>query len=646
MKIKRNKTILSILLIAALLFGVFKAMNGMDMLYGSEASATSNLSDSSKVVEFRFLNTQRYVNTNNESNIIKTLDNKYVVIDTANKDEGVYNEIYNALVDYQGSEEVVIDYLVISHFHSDHYGNAVAIIQNENITIRNLVVKYEREVYASYALDKKPFREIILSAVDRGIENIYTSSNVTDAIRNNTLMGDIFTSDEVAQYEFFKNHYKVLEEGEEIAAGNYVKLGFYNTDDIFTGKECKNGLILVFTASRNVVVNGGNTFNGKYVYFDGAEYPNVTLRATDTFITKNSETSGMNRYFYATYKEADGDERMKKTCNSNPNSLGILVSVKNNSEDKYVYYANDLENSGYSIFPEDDVYGDGYTVFYDSDELGFDEQSHSFTGLIEVPKIPAESDVANAIRGKIGVGNLNNLVIYQQSHHSLNDAPDAVNSLDINRASGIYAIANTNADPGGTNVNGFSATRSYWYTLDEIPADNKMYTGKIEDGASCTISASGDTDCKYEELTYDKKTVEFDANNGDGVVESEYCVISSLNNVCQVNAPNLLLEKDGHIFKGWADSADATIAQYSDRGGIILSDDMKLYAVWGVDDADEPDTDGNTDDVAVPDTGNNTKNGKDMILGTISFVLPIISVVLFSGVLVHKRNKDHRKFEL
>ena len=102
------------------------------------ASFAVDLPSASNMVEVHFLNTSSSNSSitttgynGNESIIMKTYDNKYVLLDTANRNSEILQVIYDGLHEMQGTTKVTIDYLIISHFHGDHVGNAVkALLHN------------------------------------------------------------------------------------------------------------------------------------------------------------------------------------------------------------------------------------------------------------------------------------------------------------------------------------------------------------------------------------------------------------------------------------------------------------------------------------------------------------------------------------
>lgn len=57
-----------------------------------------------------------------------------------------------------------------------------------------------------------------------------------------------------------------------------------------------------------------------------------------------------------------------------------------------------------------------------------------------------------------------------------------------------------------------------------------------------------------------------------------------------------------------------------------------------------PTTAGSRNGTSAPDTGENTNNDKGVV-GVLAYLLPILSAVLASSILLRKRNKAHRKFD-
>ena len=90
-------------------------------------------------------------------------------------------------------------------------------------------------------------------------------------------------------------------------------------------------------------------------------------------------------------------------------------------------------------------------------------------------------------------GKLQNIVIYQQSHHGFNNAKDAIDILGLNR-SDIYAVASA----GGTftKSNALLRSVSYNYSLSNVPEDHKFDSANEQNGVYCRIKFNGSAVCK------------------------------------------------------------------------------------------------------------------------------------------------------
>ena len=87
--------------------------------------------------------------------------------------------------------------------------------------------------------------------------------------------------------------------------------------------------------------------------------------------------------------------------------------------------------------------------------------------------------------------------------------------------------------------------------------------------------------------------LKYDANGGTGAPDSQTRTASAPTvNKVTFTVPNQTPTKADYTFKGWADSADATVAQYRPGGTIDVqhADSPKtVYAVWEKDDSPTPD---------------------------------------------------------
>ena len=98
-------------------------------------------------------------------------------------------------------------------------------------------------------------------------------------------------------------------------------------------------------------------------------------------------------------------------------------------------------------------------------------------------------------------------------------------------------------------------------------------------GGSITIS---DTKTIYAvwQLVTRTATLNFDRNNGEGIVAPRTCTISVETPTCSITIPNEAPTREGYTFLGWADSRDATSAAYVAGGSITISDTKTIHAVW------------------------------------------------------------------
>ncbi len=435
-------------------------------------------------IKVYFLNTQNAPSmsetyTSNQAVIVQTVDNKYVLFDTGNKDNDILKIIYNRLKKSQGESKVVIDYLIISHLDSDHYGNAVDIMNNNNIKVKNLIIKYETVTAGKITAKKTIFKNIVDAGVKEGAK-IITGSNMTDTLMN-SVMGKSVS-------------YTKLSDNKKISVGDYLNMYFFNTGDAFkkyNSSQCVEGTPIKFTSKYDPSEYDYYKVNGKYVYYDNTEgnFPSGKLKLRSDF---KVVSNNFNSYYYAIKSDS------KNVCRSNANSIAVMLSVKvDNNSNKYIYMPGDLENNGYNIFPssvsgyDSKIYGSSGQYLYAN--LSFDTEKMKFTNPNINLKVPAETDTALAIANSSSFkGKLKNIVIYQQSHHGFNNAKDAIDILGLNR-SDIYAIA-TNKNNIGNSV-GMLQGVSYYYSLGKVPKDHKLKTGNGQNGIYCRIKYDASVTC-------------------------------------------------------------------------------------------------------------------------------------------------------
>lgn len=180
-------------------------------------------------------------------------------------------------------------------------------------------------------------------------------------------------------------------------------------------------------------------------------------------------------------------------------------------------------------------------------------------------------------------------------------------------------------------------------------------------GGTVTISANKTLYAVWDIITT-TLTLSFDLNGAEGVLDAQTCVIDINHPTCEASVPATIPVKEDYEFLGWADSADATAANYEAGGSVEISANKTVYAVWkeikdddepGDDDTpgdDEPGDDEEDDsdlpvpDTSAPDTGANTNDGNNSVAYVI-VAAPILAVVLYAVVRRYNSKKSHLKFD-
>ena len=444
---------------------------------GKTATATITVSaNNPSLVDTYFLNTQKgtYLDDNNKKKnynsnaaiIIKTADNKCVLLDTANSINAKGDTGHHLTLIKNGMEKANckksgkyhLDYLIISHLDPDHYGNAIHISTDKNIVVDNLIIKYE-------SLKTSTFNKIVSKFKNNSETN--NGKNTKVNVIGKSIAGTT---------QVFKG------EGSKLAVGQYLNLYFYNVSDVYVGKTCYTGDHIEFYNNKASKFKVGS--KQLYVYFEGSEYVSTNQKPTlKTTTTAPKASSGINQKFYA----IKGAQR--STCRSNVNALGLLAEVNNIGTNKYMYFANDIENGGVDIFDTND--GNGTTVVYENiNAVKFDATNKKFTGgSAKTTKILSETKVAQNIKKKL---NGKKIVIYQISHHGYNNSRTALNALGVNNAQTKTIITNRISPASASR---FIYVRSYYYALK----NSKKYLSGNQNynGVKCYIKNNGDYDCAY-----------------------------------------------------------------------------------------------------------------------------------------------------
>ncbi|MDO4747098.1 MAG: InlB B-repeat-containing protein, partial [Candidatus Saccharibacteria bacterium] len=576
---------------------------GIIVNHNQEETNAATLPSTGKMVEVRVLNTQSNSlipvgerPNQNESMIIKTRDNKYVLIDTGNDKSQIRTIVYNALKDYQGTSNVVIDYMFISHLDGDHVGSAYELIGDNKITVKNLIIKDEDWMYdtdvtkAGYKYDtvwgvktsrKWYYIAAVASALKDGAK-IYTTNNVFSdsevnkffAHANNAPYTRGYTADSFKTK--LRSNMVQLTEGMSFKVGDYLTLNTFNTQLVYDGTICskdKDGWAIGWYAYTEYANDIYKTSDGKYVYFDSNDYPNITLKTTNKIIQETGV--GTNKFYYRYYYAFVDTDNVRNICLSNAESLAILGTVSTNGGNKYMYFPNDIENAGYDFAPSNGVFGNSWTSVYKNPRF----VNGRFETLTSNSKFASETEASRAIKTKLGA-DVKNIVIYQMAHHSYNVAPDAINMLDLNRSDNVpYTIATT--AHGLSNSRWFEIERTYYYALGNLPSQNKMRTTKDNDGVYCSIAAGGSHYCRYYSIADPAivyPSLSYNANTGSSAPGSQSC--ERIYGACNVTVASATPTRSGYTFLGWADTSSATTAKYEAGDKVSLLNDKTIYAVW------------------------------------------------------------------
>jgi len=443
----------------------------------------------------------------NEVVILKVADKdsyKYVLLDTGTRNSAIRKRLIKKLKALQGKkkEKPVIDIMIISHLHPDHYGNANHLLTDGELEVKQLIIKNQKNLNDRYI-----------------------------SITNNT------------DPNIIKN---ITKEGEEIVVGDDVKLAFFNTESHynFKGKKhcyhnyygikygkltgncksylyCPEGSTDCKKSSEcdNFRFKVNNSDEETFVYFNTQDYFNGKYELhpiSEDELKKskkkyNSKDNGIYEKFFA--RKLDD----RKNCSPNVNSYAIVakISINNGKDYRYVYFGNDIENGGFDIFPQDfggftNVFGSsGFSRVYNGDLLAFDETdckaniTNCFKGLGDETGdknflIPSETKAAKEIRKYIvkskkekkAQKELEKIVIYQASHHGLNVAPDAANILNLNRTD-LFTIFCKDEESDKS----FSQVRTTKFTLNQT---KKLFVGDYEKGIKCSVSGKGIAKCSKD----------------------------------------------------------------------------------------------------------------------------------------------------
>ena len=416
-----------------------------------------------------FLNTYnrkgfKEIYSGNDAFIFKTSNGKYVLIDTGNKSTDIKNAIYNGLKDLQNKNTVTIDYMIISHMHSDHYGNANDIMKDTKFKIKNLIIK--REKFSE--IDES----LVSTAKGRGINIIETDSK--------------------------------LKEGSYYTLSDNIKMYFFNVKDIYTSSDhCERRDYSTSMTSSISADRYAKSTDNKYIYFEGKDFltngNKVQIKTSTDLVESLGTDYRINGRFYVTMIN-DGQKRTP--CSSNANSIAVLFQIKTEKGNKYMYIPSDLENNGYSPFGEYDstykttIRGYAPTYFYDYKEengkVKFIVKDNKLVKSTKTTPVKRASSYKTALAMKNKFSDIvGNITVYQSAHHGLNNYEEVINLLKINSSS-VYTITPVGGNPKNNKT--FQTSQGVYYLRNT----NIMHGGGNDKlGTKCSITAKGTTTCAY-----------------------------------------------------------------------------------------------------------------------------------------------------
>ena len=177
-------------------------------------------------------------------------------------------------------------------------------------------------------------------------------------------------------------------------------------------------------------------------------------------------------------------------------------------------------------------------------------------------------------------------------------------------------------------------------------SSNKIVTVNNYVGTGGYVQVSSSVDNKTFKLQLPKFVV-FDTNGGSNGPSAATCYSTSANGSCSIIVASEIPTKTGYLFKGYADSSDATEAVYALGDTISLSEPKKVYAVWSEDssnDTNVPNTSGGKSDTKSPDTGvmkieddNSSSSTSNILPATVAVIVLTLTCIAVRKYLSRKR---------
>ena len=405
----------------------------------------------------------------NNAFIFRSIGGKYIVVDTGVKSSEIVNLVYNKLKSLQNSNTVVVDYLVLSHFDNDHYGNMADIISNDKIIVKEIIIKEE-----SNRLENSSSRTEYNKIIKAAKKEKATITKANEKSGNNL------------EYRLDSN----------------TSMYIFNIKDAFKGnKKCSSySNYTEYSINFNTQYDDKSIIakdqNGKYIYIEGSDYlsngSKVKIKTSEKVNFNRNTSEPMKSRFYMTYRKLNN-------CRSNTQSMPVVFKVKTKNGNKYMFIPGDLENNGYYPFGEyDSRYGvtiHGVTNTYFPEFKIVNKEPRFYVNnnklknstKISMVKVPAEYTTARDMINKFS-DIKGNITVFQQSHHGLNNSPEMISLLGLNKST-TYSVAPVGGDPkNSTSIRSLMSQ----YNLRNTKI---MFSGGKKQGIKCVINSSGQTAC-------------------------------------------------------------------------------------------------------------------------------------------------------
>ncbi len=434
-----------------------------------------------------------------ESVLVRSPKGRYILLDNAGKEsrdpETVCRYLIKSIKDIMianGDGDKSISYMILSHRHSDHVGCTNIMLEDDGLPIEKIILKKYKSYKSYKTTDTISYYKDNNKIIDTLESNTYSNAS-PDTIKDN---GD----------------YLALKIDDMI-------VNIYNYKNPFEGFTCKNVFSLGMQYARMVSDEKWDQMlrdsQGNYYYYDITK-PKGLQKATKSKLTnllsQKVVTDGMYRYYYTYLGNAS-------LCDANSMSLALLLEYKTTSGKKYAYLPSDLGNIGYGMFENVDkinnisgnitssnlpikldkltLYSGGVVSNPDPDSDAIkndldgenvkmpvvdltkktDDSGYSYYYPTEdiTKKIPIEAETAIHVKQKVGDGK--NILVYQPTHHIMNNDNFSVNHLGVNNNTTYFIMSGSYNPLGDTRI----YPQVSYFKVSKNVKDSNHFTIPIEE---------------------------------------------------------------------------------------------------------------------------------------------------------------------